>query len=228
MKAMILAAGRGERLRPLTDITPKALVKAGGKPLIQYHIENLASAGVRDVVINTSWLGDKIESFIGNGSAFGVNVQWSREHKPLETGGGICRALSLLGSEPFLLVNADVWTDFSLKNLAEKVLPSEIDAHLILVPNASHHMDGDFILTADSIVSIPNARNNTYTYSGISILRPKIFTVHTSPIEKFPLRDVLRESMASGRIKGEIYTGVWRDAGTLMRLQELDECLMKR
>ena len=136
MKAMILAAGRGERLRPLTDTTPKALVQAGGKPLIQYHIENLASAGVRDVVINTSWLGDKIESFIGNGSDFGVNVQWSREHKPLETGGGIRRALPLLGSEPFLLVNADVWTDFSLKNLVEKLLPSEVDVHLILVPNA--------------------------------------------------------------------------------------------
>tara|TARA_B110000285_G_scaffold157879_1_gene176128 strand:- start:323 stop:1009 length:687 start_codon:yes stop_codon:yes gene_type:complete len=228
MKAMILAAGRGERLRPLTDTTPKALVQAGGKPLIQYHIENLASAGVRDVVINTSWLGDKIESFIGNGSDFGVNVQWSREHKPLETGGGIRRALPLLGSEPFLLVNADVWTDFSLKNLVEKLLPSEVDVHLILVPNASHHMDGDFILTSESIVSIPNARNNTYTYSGISILRPKIFTVHTSTTEKFPLRDVLCKSISSGRIEGEIYTGIWRDVGTLMRLQELNECLMKR
>ncbi|MFT7266899.1 MAG: MurNAc alpha-1-phosphate uridylyltransferase [Porticoccus sp.] len=228
MKAMILAAGRGERLRPLTDTTPKALAQVGGKPLIQYHIENLVSAGVRDVVINTSWLGDKIESFIGNGSAFGVNVQWSKEHKSLETGGGIRRALPLLGSEPFLLVNADVWTDFSLKNLVEKPLPSEIDAHLILVPNASHHMDGDFMLTPESIVSTPDTRNKTYTYSGISILRPKIFTVYTSTTEKFPLRDVLRESIFSGRIEGEIYTGVWRDIGTLMRLQELDEYLMKR
>lgn len=225
---MILAAGRGERLRPLTDTTPKALAQVGGKPLIQYHIENLVSAGVRDVVINTSWLGDKIESFIGNGSAFGVNVQWSKEHKSLETGGGIRRALPLLGSEPFLLVNADVWTDFSLKNLVEKPLPSEIDAHLILVPNASHHMDGDFMLTPESIVSTPDTRNKTYTYSGISILRPKIFTVYTSTTEKFPLRDVLRESIFSGRIEGEIYTGVWRDIGTLMRLQELDEYLMKR
>ena len=228
MKAMILAAGRGERLRPLTDMTPNALVQAGEKSLIQYHIENLASAGVKDVVINISWLGDKVESFIGNGSAFGINVQWSREHRPLETGGGIRRALPLLGSEPFLLVNADVWTDFPLKNLVEKLLPSEIDAHLILVPNASHHMDGDFILTPESIVSTPNARNNTYTYSGISILRPKIFNVHASTTEKFPLRDVLCESISSGRIEGEIYTGVWRDIGTLMRLHELDEYLMKR
>jgi len=120
MKAMVLAAGFGERLRPLTETTPKPLLKVGNKPLIQYHIENLVSAGVRELVINTSWLGDQIEAFLGDGSRFGVDISWSREEEPLETGGGIRRALPLLGSEPFLLINGDIWTDYPLVDLVNR------------------------------------------------------------------------------------------------------------
>ena len=228
MKAMILAAGRGERLRPLTTTTPKPLVKAGGKPLIQYHIEHLASIGVSEIVINTSWLGDKIESFLGDGSSFGVSIEWSREDTPLETGGGIRKAISLLGSEPFLLISADIWTDFSLRDLIEKPLPAEIDAHLILVPNPPHNAGGDFMLNSESMVSIPVGENNTYTYSGIAVLRPEIFVMHASLGEKFPLLNVLLESIFSNRVKAEIYASTWWDVGTLSRLQELDDFIMKR
>lgn len=228
MKAMILAAGRGERLRPLTTTTPKPLVKAGGKPLIQYHIEHLASIGVSEIVINTSWLGDKIESFLGDGSSFGVSIEWSREDTPLETGGGIRKAISLLGSEPFLLINADIWTDFSLRGLIEKSLPAEIDAHLILVPNPPHNAGGDFMLKSGSMVSIPVGENNTYTYSGISVLRPEIFVMHASLGEKFPLLDVLLGSILSSRVKAQINANIWWDVGTLSRLQELDDFIMKR
>lgn len=226
MKAMILAAGFGERLRPLTETTPKPLLKVGNKPLIQYHVERLVSAGIRELVINTSWLGDQIESFLGDGSRFGASILWSRENEPLETGGGIRRALSSLGSEPFLLINGDVWTDFPLQTLVGRTWPESVDAHLVLVPNPAHHSLGDFTLDSHQTVSYPDQANSTFTFSGLSVMRPEIFAMHSSASEKFPLRDVLATAIKAGYVKGEVYHGTWWDVGTIERLEALNSLIM--
>lgn len=237
MKAMILAAGLGKRLRPLTETTPKPLLKVGNKPLIQYHVERLVSAGIRELVINTSWLGDQIETFLGDGSRFGVDIAWSRESKLLETGGGIRRALPLLGSKPFLLINGDVWTDYPLADLVDRTWPEDMDAHLVLVPNPSHHLDGDYTLDnkrrvgysaltgkkePDKNRSDNNQGDKTFTFSGLSVMRPEIFSVYSSVGEKFPLRDVLASRINEGRVSGEIFCGAWWDVGTLERLKALN------
>lgn len=222
MKAMILAAGFGERLRPLTNDTPKPLLKIANKPLIQYHIERLAAAGVRDLVINTSWLGDQIESFLGDGSRFGVDIKWSRESDPLETGGGIRRALPLLGGEPFLVVNGDVWTDYPLQNLVQREWTEEMDAHLVLVPNPAHHSNGDFVLDSQQFVRYPAEDQATFTFSGISVMRPEIFAMYSSASERFPIREVLAGGIRDGYVSGEVFTGTWWDVGTLERLEALN------
>lgn len=203
MRAMILAAGYGKRLRPLTDTLPKPMVPVNGKPLIQYHVENLAAAGIRELVINTAWLGEQIESHLGDGSAFGVSIRWSREEQPLETGGALFKALPLLGEQPFVLVNGDIWSDYAFAHLASVELGANRDAHLVLVPNPDHHPAGDYCLSSKS----DNARANngmvnterlasrgdvpcdeggdapgdesthsgkTYTFSGISLLSPAL------------------------------------------------------
>lgn len=225
MKAMILAAGFGERLRPLTETTPKPLLNVGGKPMIQYHIENLARAGVREIVINTSWLGEMIESYLGDGSRFGVQILWSRENAPLETGGGIRRALPHLGAEPFLVVNGDVWTDYPLESLITRGLPQDIDAHLILIPNPAFKAQGDFSLCDRSMIHYPAAGEKAYTFSGISLLRPDIFALYPSASDKFPLRNVLESSIRAGTVSGEVYEGVWWDVGTVDRLDMLNTLL---
>jgi N-acetyl-alpha-D-muramate 1-phosphate uridylyltransferase len=225
MKAMILAAGFGERLRPLTEKTPKPLLPVGGKPLIQYHIENLVSAGIRQIVINTSWLGEKIEAYLGDGSRFGIQIFWSRENQPLETGGGIRRALPFLGSDPFLLVNGDVWTDYSLQELAARTLPEEIDAHLVLVPNPPFKAVGDFRLRDDNRLSYPLEGEKSYTFSGISLMRPELIALHPSASEKFPLRDVLERSIRTGSVTGEVLERQWWDVGTPERLEMLNTLL---
>jgi MurNAc alpha-1-phosphate uridylyltransferase len=222
MKAMILAAGFGERLRPLTEKTPKPLLLVGGKPLIQYHIENLIQAGIRQFVINTSWLGHMIEAYLGDGSRFGAEIFWSRENEPLETGGGIRRALPFLGCEPFLLVNGDVWTDYPLENLATRELHDDVDAHLVLVPNPPFKAVGDFSLGDDNLIRYPLEGEKTYTFSGISIMRPDIFAMYPSASEKFPLRNVLESSVRAFSISGEIYDGQWWDVGTVERLEMLN------
>ena len=232
MKAMILAAGLGKRLRPLTETTPKPLLKVGNKPLIQYHVERLVSAGVRELVINTFWLGDQIEKFLGDGSEFGVDIAWSRESELLETGGGICRALTLLGSEPFLLINGDVWTDYPLVDLVDQTWSEDMDAHLVLVPNPIHHPDGDYTLNNKqkvgySAVSDKNWSDNnqveqTFTFSGLSVMRPEVFAVYSSASEKFPLRNVLASGINEGHVSGEIFCGAWWDVGTLERLKALN------
>lgn len=237
MKAMILAAGLGKRLRPLTETTPKPLLKVGNKPLIQYHIERLVSAGVRELVINTSWLGDQIEAFLGDGSRFGVDIAWSREREPLETGGGIRRALPLLGSEPFLLINGDVWTDYPLVDLVAQTWPEDMDAHLVLVPNPIHHLDGDYTLDNKQKVgcsTVSDKKKNdknwsdkkqgdkAFTFSGLSVMCPEIFAVYSSASEKFPLRDVLARGINTGCVYGEIFRGTWWDVGTLERLEALN------
>ncbi len=219
MKAMILAAGFGSRLRPLTETTPKPLLQVGGKPLLQYHLQRLASAGITDIVINTSWLAEQIEGYFGDGSHFGVSIDWSREAQPLETGGGIANALPLLGSEPFLLINGDVWTDFPLRSIS---LDQDADAHLVMVANPEHNPSGDFAV-ANSLVSYDAGPK--YTFSGISLFRPQLFAGFQE--DCFPLREVMRPAILSGRVTGAVYTGQWWDIGTVERLTQLNNKLNK-
>ncbi|MCK9564017.1 MAG: nucleotidyltransferase family protein [Bacteroidales bacterium] len=222
MKAMILAAGFGERLRPLTETTPKPLLEIAGKPMIQYHIERLVAAGIREFVINTAWLGEKIEAFLGDGSRFGVRICWSRESEPLETGGGIRRALPLLGPEPFLLVNGDVWTDYPFETLVQRDWPESTDAHLVLVPNPPFKATGDFTLDGEGRLGYPQEGDRASTYSGISVMRPEIFALYPAASERFPLRDVLESSVRAASVSGELFQGQWWDIGTVERLNMLN------
>jgi MurNAc alpha-1-phosphate uridylyltransferase len=222
MKAMILAAGKGERMRPLTDHRPKPLLKVNGKPLIQYTVERLQRAGFRDLVVNVSHLGEQIEHFLGNGAAFGVHIEYSRETIPLETGGGIFKALPLLtqhGEHPFALVNADVWCDYDFAQLC-KPLANNALAHLVLVNNPDHNPQGDFLLR-EGIIEKRAEGQTGLTYSGYSILHPHLFRSHDAAIEKFPLRDVLLPAIAQHRVSGELHTGTWVDVGTPERLAGL-------
>ncbi|MCK9468343.1 MAG: nucleotidyltransferase family protein [Porticoccaceae bacterium] len=225
MKAMILAAGFGERLRPLTETTPKPLLEIAGKPMIQYHIERLVAAGIREFVINTSWLGEKIEAFLGDGSRFGVRICWSRESEPLETGGGIRRALPLLGPEPFLLVNGDVWTDYPFENLVQRDWSESTDAHLVLVPNPPFKTVGDFTLDDEGWLSYPQEGDKACTFSGISVMRPEIFALYPAASERFPLRDVLESSIRATSVSGELFEGQWWDVGTVERFNMLNGLL---
>jgi MurNAc alpha-1-phosphate uridylyltransferase len=220
---MILAAGRGERLRPLTDRMPKALAEAGGKTLIAWQLGRLAAAGFREVVINLAWLGERIEAHLGNGSAFGVSVAYSREPQPLESAGGIACARVLLGSAPFALVNADVYCDFNLAALRARALEGDL-AHLVLAPNPPHHAAGDFTLEAGKAGNAPAPR---YTYTGISLVDPAL----VAPVragDKAQLAPLLRAAADAGRLSGELHRGLWRDAGTAERLAELDALLRAR
>jgi MurNAc alpha-1-phosphate uridylyltransferase len=212
---MVLAAGRGERLRPLTDRTPKPLLAVRGKPLIVWHLEALARAGVREVVVNLSWLGEQIRTALGDGSGWGLRIHYSPEGPvPLETGGGIFRALPLLGESPFILVNADVFTDFDHRDLA---LPAQADAHLQLVPNPPQHPHGDFSLQAGWVGEADTPR---YTYSGIGIFTPALFAGCTDG--RFPLLPLLRRAIAARRVSGALFTGAWTDVGTIARLESLN------
>jgi MurNAc alpha-1-phosphate uridylyltransferase len=214
---MVLAAGRGERMRPLTDATPKPLLVVGGKRLIEYHLERLAHAGFRDIVINTAWLGDRIEAALGRGERYGLAITYSHERpEALETGGGIFQALPLLGSAPFLIVNGDVWTDIDFGALRREP-PRDALAHLVLVPNPPQHARGDFRL-GQGLVS--EGEGERYTYSGIGIYRPELFAGCTAG--KFPLLPLLRQAIAARRLSGELHTGRWYDIGTVERLQMLD------
>jgi MurNAc alpha-1-phosphate uridylyltransferase len=214
MKAMILAAGRGERLRPLTDTVPKPLIEVAGHALIEHHVIRLRQHGYTRLVINHAWLGAMIEERLGDGSRYGVAIEWSREgERGLETGGGIFRALPLLGAEPFLIVNADIWTDYPFSSL-----PREPDglAHLVLAPNPAHNPKGDFALS-DGLVS--NAEENRLTYTGIAVLRPELFA--GCGAGAFPLAPLLRKTADERRVSGERYEGEWRDVGTPQALADL-------
>jgi MurNAc alpha-1-phosphate uridylyltransferase len=219
MKAMILAAGRGERMRPLTDKLPKPLLPIAGKPLIVHHIERLAEAGFRELVINHAHLGELIESGLGDGSAWGVEIRYSPEAVALETGGGIFQALHLLGEEPFLVVNGDIWCDFDFSQIALK--PQDM-AHLVLVPNPEHHQQGDFQLQRGRV---SQGRERRLTFSGIGVYDPRLFT--TCKPCAFPLAPLLREAMQSGLVSGECYDGVWMDIGTPQRLMQLQQILLQ-
>jgi MurNAc alpha-1-phosphate uridylyltransferase len=218
MKAMILAAGRGERMRPLTDVTPKPLLPVAGKPLIVWHLERLAHAGFQDIVINLAHLGDQITALLGSGDAWGLRLHYSPEPPgALESAGGIAQALPLLGEEPFLVINGDIWTDWD--PLRAKAFPAIPDlAHLVLAANPQHHPEGDFALT-DSRVSA--AGESLLTFTGIGIYRPQLFAdlERGRPAKLAPL---LRSAMADGRISGELHHGRWIDVGTPQRLEMLD------
>ncbi|HEV7631602.1 MAG TPA: nucleotidyltransferase family protein [Steroidobacteraceae bacterium] len=218
MKAMLLAAGRGERMRPLTDHTPKPLLRVGDRTLIDWHLRKLARAGIREVVINLSWLGDQIRAELGRGGDYGLDIVYSQEPSPpLETGGGLFHALPLLGSDPFLLVNGDVFTDIDFAALA---IEPELLAQLVLVPNPPHHPAGDFLLHAGRI---SEQAGESLTYSGIGVLRPELFA-GCNP-GRFPLLPLLQRARAAGRLGGQKHAGTWLDVGTPERLAELNATL---
>lgn len=224
MKAMILAAGLGQRMRPLTDVLPKPLLQVGGKSLLQYHLEALNEAGIEDVIINLAYLGEKIRTFVGDGTQFGLRVHYSQEPEPLETGGALLNALPLLGEEPFLLINGDVWSDYSFVRLKNYSLAEQYHGHLILVPNPEFHPAGDFAL-APSGVLIDDSNCPRYTFAGISLLRPQMIRAYPHLRKKFPLGEVLRWSIASGKLTAEQFNGHWSDVGTPERLYNLDQTL---
>lgn len=222
MKAMILAAGKGERMRPLTLTTPKPLVRAGGVPLIEYHLKALANAGFTEIVINHAWLGQQIESYLGDGSQYGLRIHYSPEGEPLETGGGIFRALPLLGDEAFLVVNGDIWTDYDFSVLHQPIAGL---AHLVLADNPAHHPTGDFTLV-DGQVRDGQPDADTLTYSGIAVLHPQLFDGCSAGA--FKLAPLLRKAMADGQVTGERLSGHWVDVGTYERLAEVETLIEAR
>jgi MurNAc alpha-1-phosphate uridylyltransferase len=213
---MILAAGRGERMRPLTDTVPKAMLEAGGKPLIVWIIERLARAGIRELVINHAHLGGHIEAALGNGSRFGVSIRYSVEHEALETAGGIAQALPLLGERPFIASAADLYSDYDFSRLTEVAFQAEM-AHLVLVPNPAHNPRGDFALDGSVI---RNEGQTRLTFSGIGVYHPRLFAGIPSG-QKVKLAPLLRKASLIGQVSGELHTGMWRDIGTPERLAAL-------
>jgi len=224
MKAMVLAAGKGERMQPLTLTIPKPLVSAGGKSLIAHQLEKLARAGFTDLVINHAWLGEQVETALGNGEDFGVRIRWSPEGEPLETAGGIIHAMPLLTQEvyaPFASVNADIWTDFDFSRLKHVALDGLL-AWLILVDNPDHHPAGDFVLDGNRVREA-TGNESRYTFSGIAVYHPNLF--HDVAPGKQSVVPLLKAAMAQGRVGGEYHAGQWFDIGTPERLQQLDALL---
>ncbi|MBD9633759.1 MULTISPECIES: N-acetylmuramate alpha-1-phosphate uridylyltransferase MurU [unclassified Pseudomonas] len=221
MKAMILAAGKGERLRPLTLHTPKPLVRAGGVPLIEYQLQALRRAGFDQLVINHAWLGQQIVDHLGDGSAFGVSICYSPEGEPLETGGGIFKALPLLGDEAFVIANGDIWTDFDYASLLGALAEDDL-VHLVLVDNPGHHTRGDFCLSEGRVSDYCEGQPSL-TYSGIAILRPELF--EGCEPGAFKLAPLLRQAMEAGRVSGVHHRGRWIDVGTHERLAEVERQL---
>jgi MurNAc alpha-1-phosphate uridylyltransferase len=235
---MILAAGRGERMRPLTDHTPKPLLAVGGKPLLVWHIERLRAAGFSRVVINHAHLGRQIEDALGNGAGFGVSIEYSREASALETAGGIATALPLIDSEVFPVVNGDIYCEYDFSRLAEplaRLAAGHDRAHLVLVDNPPHHPEGDFVLDGGRVVPSPLAAHDLpltthrspLTFSGIGVYHRALFA-GTPAGEKAPLAPLLRQAIDAGRVSGERYPGRWEDVGTPARLAALDEELRQR
>lgn len=228
MKALIFAAGLGERMRPLTERTPKPLLQAGGKALIVWHLEKLAAIGVHEVVINTSWLAEQFPLSLGDGDKWGLRLTYSYEGPtPLETGGGMHRALELLGQAPFLAINGDIWSDFDFARLPRE---PEGDAHLVMVDNPAQHPQGDFVLRPDG--RLRSDGDPRLTFSGIGVYRPRLLQDWPNVIgeapgaeaqpPRFKLAPLLRAAMADGRISGQFHAGRWTDVGTPQRLAQLD------
>lgn len=230
MRAMILAAGRGERMRPLTDTLPKPLLSAGGKPLIVWHLEKLARAGFHDVVINHAWLGAKLEAYLGDGTRYGLRIQYSPETTALETAGGIATALPMLGPDPFLVINGDIWCDWDFSRAPEivrHVTGTDKKAWLLLVKNPVHHPEGDFGLRPQAQTKsqeITMQSEHRHTFSGIGIYAPELFAT-TSSRQAAKLAPLLREAIAAHKVLGQLHEGVWVDVGTPERLSLLDSYL---
>jgi N-acetyl-alpha-D-muramate 1-phosphate uridylyltransferase len=222
MRAMILAAGRGERMRPLTDVTPKPLLKVNGKPLIEYHIEALALAGVQDIVINLAWKGTMLRDALGSGARFGVRLHYSEEgREALETGGGIFNALSLLGHEPFIVVSGDIWTDYPITLLRSRLTQPDT-AHFVMAPNPDFHPRGDFGLQENRIIEAAPR----YTYANIGVFTAEFFA-GCEP-GRFPLVPIMRRWIREQRVSGELFEGEWCNIGTPGQLAELDQYLRGR
>ena len=218
MRALILAAGRGERMRPLTETTPKPLLQVGGKRLIEWHLENLARAGVRAVVINTSHLAEQFPLALGDGSRWDLRIAYSYEGpEPLETGGGMLRALPLLGAAPFIAVNGDIWTDFDFSTLPQN--PDGL-AHLVLADNPAHNPRGDFALENNFVRD-----ERRLTFAGIGVYRPELLRGHAPG--RFPIAPILRAAARADKVSGERYGGAWNDIGTPRRLAEIDARLVR-
>ncbi|MGE8706090.1 MAG: N-acetylmuramate alpha-1-phosphate uridylyltransferase MurU [Achromobacter sp.] len=220
MRAMILAAGRGERMRPLTDRLPKPMLPVGGKPLIVWHLERLAASGIRDIVINHAWLGHEIERALGDGAALGVRIRYSAEATALETAGGIAQALPLLGDDPFLVINGDIWCDWDPAAAQQAAsLATHGGAWLLLVDNPAHHPAGDFILTADGRVLAQGEPR--LTFAGVGVYHPSLFA-DVPRGAAAPLAPLLRQAMGQDRVRGAHHSGRWTDVGTPQRLADLD------
>jgi MurNAc alpha-1-phosphate uridylyltransferase len=216
MRAMILAAGRGERMRPLTDTQPKPLLEVGGKALIQYHLEALAQAGIKDIVINLAWQGELIRRALGEGERFGVRIRYSEEPQgALETGGGIMAALPLLGPDPFLVISGDIWTDFPFGSCIDRLAGADL-AHFVLVPNPAFHAEGDFGLESGRLAD----RAPRHTYANIGVLRAEFFAGR--PPGRFAVAPLMFEWIRQGRVSGELYRGRWHNLGTPTQLTQLD------
>lgn len=238
MKAMILAAGLGTRMRPLTLHTPKPLLKINDMPLIEYHIRRLARAGFRDIVINYAWLGDQIEAYLGSGERFGVSIQYSAETEPLETAGGIRKALPLLtdaAEDRFLVINGDIFTNYPFEQLLtiqQRLTAEQPINHLVLVPNPEHNPEGDFCLDGTQVLSqlhsqLQSQDAGKYTFSGISVLSAAMFAA-VEPDRPEPLAPLLRQEIAYGRVSGQLFNGYWLDVGTPERLQEIDRLVREQ
>jgi N-acetyl-alpha-D-muramate 1-phosphate uridylyltransferase len=222
MRAMILAAGRGERMRPLTDTRPKPLLEVGSKPLIQYHLEALGQAGIRDIVINLAWQGELIRRALGDGKRFGVQIRYSDEPEgALETGGGILAALPLLGPGPFLVISGDIWSDFALASCIDRLAADDV-AHFVVVPNPGFHAQGDFGLESGRLVD----RAPRFTYANIGVLRAEFFAGRRPG--RFALAPLMFEWIRQGRVSGELFRGRWHNLGTPMQLAQLDAQLRAR
>lgn len=230
MRAMILAAGRGERMRPLTDHLPKPLIPVAGKPLIQWHLEKLAGAGFSEVVINHAWLGHMIEQTLGSGEQFGLSIRYSAEPQALETAGGIATALPLLGEDPFLVINGDVWCDWDpaqAHQLAAELKLRQCLAWLLMVPNPVQHPAGDFLLDGEGFLHDEVANSTRHTFAGIGIYQPKLFA-HTPAHHPAKLAPLLREAMKHRQVCGALHTAKWIDVGTLERLASLEIDILSR
>lgn len=236
-KAFILAAGEGRRMLPLTEHCPKPLLRVNGKCLIEHHIEKLVAAGFCDIVINVSYLGDMVVKHLGDGAKYGARIQFSHETVPLETGGGLLKALPLIGDDPFLLVNGDVWTDYPFSSLLTRreifTKVAENGAYLFLVQNPVHNPEGDFVFTSDVAVAgdlialkgnTQQAENtSTYTFSGLSVINPKLIESYPHKREKFALLEVFKHAIESRKLWGEIFSGQWVDVGTPERLEQVNQ-----
>ena len=223
MKAMLLAAGYGKRMQPLTLTTPKPLLLAGGKPLIVHHLEHLSAVGIGEVIINVAHLGVQIKDALGNGSQWGLTIRYSEEPEPLESAGAILQALPLLGDDPFILINADIWTDYQLSTLVHHKLPP-YQGHLVLTRNPEHNPNGDFCVT-DGELSRNNDGNPSYTFTGISKLSPRLISEYPKKRPVFPLAEVFCYAIEKQLLSAQVMEDNWRDVGTPERLHSLDQWL---